>query len=595
MSRALDQHTDKYHEAAVAEGIRRMFHALQGVQPFMPLLPLVVVLGMWGWVDHRLLGVWLLAAVSVPVLRFALVHAYFADASPEGASARRWAQRIAWTALWDGVVWGAAGVLFFLPDSVPHQVLMVTMVVGIPAGSVFVTSYWPQVQYAFAIPAVGLMALKLMSVGSPAWLGLGIGMWVYLVILYQIMRRAHRAALDAILLRFENLDLIEQLREQKEAAEQANIAKSKFLAAASHDLRQPLHALTLFTTALQERGSRSTDQGIVESIRRCVSALDDLFQSLLDISRLDAGIVEASPAHFKLRPLIERLAHEYAPQASARKVRLDWECADLVAYSDPALVERIMLNLLSNAIRYTDNGRIKIDVTPVRDSIAIGVTDTGVGIPYDKQEEVFHEFVQLQNPERDRTKGLGLGLAIVRRLANLLGCRVELRSRPGEGSRFIFEIPVGDEQALAQSPSQSRFALTNHLAGKTIIVIEDEAEVREGTRVLLEGWGCSVIAAEELTGALAQLEETGDYPDIVIADYRLREGVTGAEVIERLQAIYGASLPGLIITGDTAPERLQEAQASGYQLMHKPVQPAKLRTLLNKLLTGPLQPDPVAS
>lgn len=305
--------------------------------------------------------------------------------------------------------------------------------------------------------------------------------------------------------------------------------------------------------------------------------------------------MEASPAHFKLRPLIERLAHEYAPQASARKVRLDWECADLVAYSDPALVERIMLNLLSNAIRYTDNGRIKIDVTPVRDSIAIGVTDTGVGIPYDKQEEVFHEFVQLQNPERDRTKGLGLGLAIVRRLANLLGCRVELRSRPGEGSRFIFEIPVGDEQALAQSPSQSRFALTNHLAGKTIIVIEDEAEVREGTRVLLEGWGCSVIAAEELAGALAQLEETGDYPDIVIADYRLREGVTGAEVIERLQAIYGASLPGLIITGDTAPERLQEAQASGYQLMHKPVQPAKLRTLLNKLLTGPLQPDPVAS
>ena len=335
-----------------------MFIALQGVLPFMPLLPVVLVIGLWGHVDTRFLLAWLAAAISVSVMRFYVVRAYLADASQ--SSARVWANRVAATSLWDGLIWGFAGVVFFVPESVAHQVLFVAMVVGIPAGSVFVTSYWPPVQYGFAVPAVGMTAVKLISAGSAASVGLGVGMIAYIVILTRIMRRARAIALEATLLRFENLDLVEQLQEQKTAAENANVAKSQFLAAASHDLRQPLHALALYTDALSDRITSGKDLEIVFSIQRCVSALEDLFQSLLDISRLDAGIVEPKTDHFELRPLVERLAGDYAAQAARNGVTFSAECPALVVESDASLLERILLNLLSNAVRYTDSGSIRI-------------------------------------------------------------------------------------------------------------------------------------------------------------------------------------------------------------------------------------------
>lgn len=566
----------------MVEAVRRMFTALQGVLPFMPLLPLVVVLGMWGRIDTSLLLTWLIAALSVTALRFYLVRGYFADS--EISSPEVWANRVGLSALWDGVIWGAAGAVFFLPDSVPHQVLMVTMVVGIPAGSVFVTSYWPRVQYAFAVPAVGVTAVKLMIVGSAALLGLGIGMLAYLVILHQIMRRAHDAAMGAIMLQFENLDLIDQLREQKEAAEQANIAKSQFLAAASHDLRQPLHALALFTESLQQKTTNAEQRGLVESISRCAGALDDLFQSLLDVSRLDAGIVESQPMHFKLRPMIERITLEYAPQARSHGVRFYSECDDLVAYSDPSLVERILLNITSNAVRYTPSGSIRIRVAEIKGAIRITITDTGVGIPSDMQEEVFREYIQLQNPERDRNKGLGLGLAIVRRMADLLDCDLELNSVPGRGTEFSFVLPLGDDRSLNDTAFLRPPDLGNQLAGKIIVVVDDESEVREGMRTVLQGWGCEAIVAEDAAGALQLLREKTLRPDLVIADYRLRDNVVGDQVIAEIQAQYDLRLPGIIITGDTAPERLQEAQASGYTLIHKPAHPAKLRALLTRVL-----------
>ncbi|MDH4134096.1 MAG: hybrid sensor histidine kinase/response regulator, partial [Gammaproteobacteria bacterium] len=486
------------------------------------------------------------------------------------------------TALTDGILWGLAGLFFLLPDSAPHQMILLTMIVGIPAGSIFATSYWPRTNFFFALPAISLAALGLVLQGSPASVGMAIGMLVYLVILYRMMQQAHAAAMHAIRLKYENLELVGQLREQRDAAEQANVAKSRFLAAASHDLRQPLHALGLFVTALRERNRHAELREIVAHIERCVTALGSLFEALLDVSRLDAGVVEPRPVHFALRTVLDRLAPEYEPQARAQGLDFSVAGGDILAHSDPALVERILRNLLSNALRYTPRGAVQVTARDVGAQVEIAVRDTGPGIPPDKREEVFMEFVQLANPERDRTKGLGLGLAIVRRLATLLDGTVVLDAAEGGGSEFRVRLPRGDAAAIVATVEPLALA-TIPFAGWLVVVIDDERAVREAMQVLLEGWGCVALTAESAVDAVQRLHAAGRRPDVIIADYRLRENATGAEAIGLLQREFGAAIPGFIITGDTAPERLQEASASGHLLLHKPVQPGKLRALLANL------------
>jgi CheY-like chemotaxis protein/anti-sigma regulatory factor (Ser/Thr protein kinase) len=386
---------------------------------------------------------------------------------------------------------------------------------------------------------------------------------------------------------------VDQLRQEKHAAEQANIAKSKFLAAASHDLRQPLHALTLFTRVLDERTRDPDTCGLVGNIQHCVEALESLFQSLLDISRMDAGIIETNTVHFPVAPLIDRVHAEYAPQAEAAGLQMLKHCGELIAKSDPALVERMLRNLISNAIRYTRAGEIVVQCTTADTGIAMEVRDTGIGIPEDQHQRVFEEFVQLANPEHDRSKGLGLGLSIVRRLADLLDTGVELRSSPGAGSSFRFTLPAGDPEACVETAGMPVLP-PSVLANALIAVIDDEGDVREGMRMLLENWGCRVIAAEDGTNLLAALDRADLKPDIVVADFRLREGNTGPAAIRQIESHYGVSIPSLIITGDTAPERLSEARSSGHLLLHKPVQPAKLRALLQNLIrTGVVTPSGV--
>jgi len=574
--------SDKQSDRERAEAVRRLYHGLDGVVQFMPLLPLLLVMGLWQHVDKVTLLSWCIVAVSVPVWRHILVRRYKAS-QPGPSQAARWGRRVTWSAFADGLMWGTAGIAFYVPDALPQQLILLAMIIGIPAGSIFTTSWWPATEYAFSFPAVGFTAIGLATRASPGHVALAVGMAVYLVILHQIMRQAHGAAMETIKLRFENLDLIEQLRREKSVAEQANLAKSKFLAAASHDLRQPLHALGLFVTALDERIHYPDVKEIVDKIHRCTAALDNLFQGLLDISRLDAGIIEPQLADFALCPLIERLHAEYAPQARDKGLQITFRCGAGAVRSDPALVERILRNLVGNAIRYTHRGGIEMACEARDAQVHISVRDTGMGIAADQQEKVFDEFVQLHNPERDRTKGLGLGLAIVRRLAALLGAEIRLESAPGRGSTFSFALP----RAVAAATGAEARDLADEppplLDGTTVVVIDDEADVRDGMRTLLEGWGCIVVTDEDAAGAVGQLRARRLTPDVVIADYRLREGATGVEAIARLQDDYGSTLPGLIVTGDTAPERLSEARASGYTLLHKPVPPAKLRALLQNL------------
>ena len=377
------------------------------------------------------------------------------------------------------------------------------------------------------------------------------------------------------------------IRNSKEKAERANLAKSKFLAAASHDLRQPLHALGLFASALNDRIKSPEERMLVENINQSVRSLEELFNALLDISRLDAGIIQPKFKHFWIKELMDRLFAEFKAQALRKGLKIRFEGEDVVIYSDLTLLETMLRNLIGNAIRYTQRGEVKVLWSIDGYQVCIEVHDTGMGIPDKDKEHIFHEFLQLGNPERDRTKGLGLGLAIVRRLSRLLKCTISLQSTVGSGSVFQLNLPLGDASLIEDGSSLVMQQLENESA-MLVLVIDDESSIRVAMTALLKTWGHDVVAVCSLSEAL---QATKRAPDAIIADYRLINEQTGIEAIQGVQQFWGRKIPSLIVTGDTVPELLQEAQSSGYAFMHKPVNSAKLRAFLRSVNRKINQPD----
>ncbi len=562
----------------MAELINRLSLLLKSVVLFVLVIPVAIVAVMWGKVSHAQLITWALIETGWTIDRYLLAHRYI-RLDPPKDQARRWARRFTVNVFGSGLTWGIGFMLFFVDGSMPHQMLMLAVIIGVPGGSLFMTSFWPQTMYAYATPTIGLASIRVAMEGSTSYQAMAGILVFYILMLYQMVNQAHRITVDAINLKFENLDLIELLKEQKEIAEQANFAKSKFLAAASHDLRQPLHALGLFASALDERIKFPEVRVLVKNINLSVAALEDLFNALLDISRLDAGIIQPNFQHFQIKWLVERLNAEFATPAQRKWLDFQLDGPEVTVYSDPTLLETMLRNLLGNALRFTASGGIKMVWQAEGSQVLIEVRDTGPGIPEEDREHIFEEYFQLNNPGRDRTKGLGLGLAIVKRLARLLQCTITVQSSVGPGSVFRLAVPKGDVALIASSSASSAQAIEKEPAMR-VLVIDDEAAIREGMTALLVNWGHQVAAVGSLTEALQAIELA---PHAIIADYRLREAHTGIEAIQQIHAVWGSDIPALIITGDTAPERLREAQASGFAFMHKPVSPAKLRAFLRSV------------
>jgi signal transduction histidine kinase/CheY-like chemotaxis protein len=481
-----------------------------------------------------------------------------------------------------GLLWGLLPWLFVPPGDIVLTLLTVMVLTGVISAGI---AYLAMIRHgilSFGLPIALCLAGALLRESDGLHLTLAAFVLLHFATTVKLATQQHATMVESMTTRFEKEHLADQLRHEKDIAERANLAKSKFLAAASHDLRQPLHAMTLFVAAMEDSARYPETREMVGNVQRCTTALESLLQTLLDISKIDAGVIEPRPEHFRMLPLVNRLTAEFAPQAQAAGLALTAQCPDATVHSDPALVERILRNLIGNAIRYTTAGSITLRCRAVGDEVAIEVADTGIGIPADQQERVFDEFVQLGNPERDRTKGLGLGLAIVRRLADLLAAKIALESAPGRGSTFRLTLAAGDPLAIAEHSAAAEPPI-NSLQGAIVAVIDDEADVREAMRSLLEGWGCRVLAGEESAGIIAKLDAAGVVPDIVLADHRLRNDRTGVEAIQALRDHFIVDIPAAIVTGDTAPERLAEAQASGHLLLHKPLRPAKLRVLLQNL------------
>jgi len=374
----------------------------------------------------------------------------------------------------------------------------------------------------------------------------------------------------------------EALRVAKEQADRANAAKTRFLAAASHDLRQPLHAMELLVSALSGKPLTAEAQSIVSDMQDSLTFARRLLDTLLDVSELEAGTITANIEDVRLAPLLRRIHRQYLGIADEKGLELRLVPSNLVVRSDPGLLERIFDNLVSNAVRYTDEGRVLIGCRRRGGVVRLEVWDSGPGIPEADQSKIFDDFCQLDSSAKERGAGLGLGLGLVRRLADLLNHEVRLRSAPGRGSVFWVELePTAHDTPSDTAPGRHESGAPEK-AGATIMIIEDDAMVLNAMRIVLEAWGYQVVALDSVEAARA----AQTIPDVVIADYRLPDGETGDQAILELRKRAGRELPGVIVTGEVMPAAWADAVDQSLHVMKKPVRPAKLRALIRHLLQG---------
>src|SRR5262245_12046796 len=372
-----------------------------------------------------------------------------------------------------------------------------------------------------------------------------------------------------------------KVEERTQQLEMANLAKSRFLAAASHDLRQPLHAFGLVVPQLRPGLSAQERGRIVERINASVAAMNELFNALLDISRLDAGGLTPNVTNFSVAQLLQRIESTFAEPAREKGVSLRVLPSNAWVRSDFILLERILFNLVSNAVRYTERGGVIVACRGRGEQLRIEVWDTGPGIAEDQRQHIFSEFYRVGDP--DQRSGLGLGLAIVDRLCALLGLPIELTSVVGKGSRFTVVASRAPAQVLPERAvvAAAPIEVSN---GRLVVVIADDAPVLEGMRGLLRSWGCSVVSGDTAVAAIKGLGARGSAPDLVISDYRLPDGQTGIEAIQRLRREFGNSIPAFLISGDTHSEPLHQARANGLHLLHKPVDPMTLSAMVNGMV-----------
>lgn len=386
----------------------------------------------------------------------------------------------------------------------------------------------------------------------------------------------------------ERSDMLEKMTQEKLRADHSRLmaelavtAKNKFIATASHDLRQPLHALGLYLDVLDSKLVEDDERALIGKIKNSSQALSVLFNSLLDLSRLDAGVVDVEADHFAIAPLLNSLNEEFSEVAADKSLNIKIEQSNATLYTDAVLVERILRNLIQNAITYTNEGSVQVLCNVQKSILEIKIVDTGPGIPQYEQNAIFSEYYQLEHDGRRPTIGLGLGLAIVRRLVDLLEISFELQSRKGEGSTFLIELPLGNA-ALVQA--RKKVISTSELSGQTILVIDDEVNILDGMVQILDAHDCLTIAAVSAEVAITKLTNQDLVPTAIVADYRLLNGQTGDVAIQLVREEFNSEIPAIIVTGDTSADRLVEATNSGFRLLHKPVQPLDLIEELSSLL-----------
>ena len=505
--------------------------------------------------------------------------------------------RRSWMALvlCQGAMWGLAAWLFWDLGSPFHKVALLLIVFTYCLASVQLLATQGKVFLIFISLVLTPTIVRVASdTSQPFHLQLAVVLTLMFCITV-LMARTYSSALgQAIALKSRTDELALKLRTEKvvadearRAAEAANRAKTQFFAAASHDLRQPLHAMGLFAEALRQRSHDPEVASLVNSINESVDALEGLFSELLDITRIDTGGVDVNPAAVRLRDVFSRLRLHFEPTAFEKGLMLSFHGEHRVAHTDPVLLERVLRNLVSNAIRYSDDGGVLVSCRARGGKLLLQVWDSGIGISEANLPRIWDEFYQAQSNrplEAHHRKGLGLGLAIVKRLGALMEAPISVRSRLGHGTVFSFEVPLGKAPRPLESaaPGGARAPLGLTLQGRQIVVVEDEMAVREGLVVLLKAWGASVVSFDTVEAVEAWLlAQPQDVPDLLLVDYRLPHGRTGIDALGLLRAHWPvARLPAIVITGSSLGGHEDEAVTHNYHLLIKPVLPNKLRAMI---------------
>ena len=490
-----------------------------------------------------------------------------------------------------GAIWGSSAILFI--DSIhgdffnlttqanPTALYICAMVgsSGLAIALGAVPSVFFSLTFCMMVPYTGVLLLH--PATNYNWMGYGSVICLMTIIF--LGWRIYQNSIRTLTLQHENTTLMGDLKAESLALAKANKDKSRFLAAASHDLRQPLHTSSLLLGILQEELTTKNQKDRLKNLKQAVEAQTELLNALLNVSQLDAGIVKANPAHIQLNNALTELENEFKPEAAEQDRELAVEKTDLIALTDKVLLQRILRNLLTNAFRHTKACPINLGVQRTEKHINIYIKDSGPGISEQETDNIYSEFYQLNNPERDRNKGLGLGLSIVKRLCDLLDHPISMESTLNVGTCFTITVPHGQSEKVKHKQTNSTFDLNLPIAGHHIMVVDDEKGVIDAMRVAVEQWSCQFSFAYSVEDALT-LIKAGETPDMLISDYRLPNEQTGLNCIKSIRAALNEDIPALLISGDTDPEILTLISDSQLNCLHKPVKFAQLRIAVTRLL-----------
>lgn len=506
---------------------------------------------------------------------------------PEYRDSRQWMVYQTIYAGLAGLCWGAASAAMLPHLSIMLQLFVLTVCTVVAATSASEDFLLVMPSRAFIFASIIPPTLWLLTADDSLHWVLAVMLAAFITVSIKHGNKNSRMFIEAQHLRFQNEFLAKELSRKHAMLDRANKSKSRFLAAASHDLRQPVAALMIFLEQLEfEQQLSANGRGVLEHAQQATSSMCSLLDSLLDISRLDGQAIRKTIKPFPIQKLFDEMEDEFLQLARHKGIRLKFSPCSAVVESDRVLTGQILRNLISNAIRYTPEGRILVGCRHRRGMLAIEVHDTGIGIAEDQIPKIFDEFYQVDNSERDRQQGLGLGLSIVDRAARLLGHTVTLTSRLGLGSSFALTVPLAKEGVAGEPPAQLQTARPPAMAGRLIAVIENEGSIREGLRDLLQSWGCRVVLADSLANMTEQLESLGEVVDMIISDFGLRGGANGVEAIARIRQRWGSGLPAVLFTGDISKETHALAWNAGLSILYKPAKAEALGAAVAHALDG---------
>lgn len=480
-----------------------------------------------------------------------------------------------------GLLWGTLSILFNDPNSFQNNLLLALTLLLVITQIAAITAMNKRVFFFATTPIlIPLILMNIIFNTEKLQFEIAIVCSLYFMICYFFYNNVHNSLINSVKYKIINSQLTQQLTDKVQNANESNSNKSRFLAAASHDLRQPIHAQTLLIEELIERVDDPNLINLIRDIKISTNALHELFDAIMDISKLDNDKIVPKIENFQLHELLDTIALEFKSIANTKQLRFEIIAPTLNIKSDRNLLMRIIQNLVSNAIRYTEKGSVLITTRIRGDFIRIEVRDSGIGISKDQQQAIFKEFYQVPSRKIENTNGLGIGLSIVQRLSKLLNHELEIISDIDRGSTFAVMVPLIKTDFKTNT---SRLRISCNLDtfnGNRVLVIDDDVLILRSMHSLLTHWGCSVTSVTSGKEACDLIQPETPEPNIIIADYKLQDGETGIDAIKLIKRMLNISAPILIITGDTSEETINEIKSQGYSYLHKPIAASKLRSIL---------------